>query len=56
MQHKLTQMRDKDIATPEFRRLLREISQLLAYEITREMELTTKRISTPMEEMSLIQV
>ena len=51
VQHKLTQMRDKDTATPEFRRLLREISQLLAYEITREMELTTKRISTPMEEM-----
>lgn len=51
VQHKLTQMRDKDTATPEFRRLLREISQLLAYEITREMPLTTKRISTPMEEM-----
>ncbi|CUH67348.1 Uracil phosphoribosyltransferase [Thalassovita autumnalis] len=51
VQHKLTQMRDKDTATPEFRRLLREISQLLAYEITREMELTTKRISTPMQEM-----
>lgn len=51
VQHKLTLMRDKDTATPEFRRLLREISQLLAYEITREMELTTKRISTPMEEM-----
>lgn len=51
VQHKLTLMRDKDTATPEFRRLLREISQLLAYEITREMPLTTKRISTPMEEM-----
>ncbi|WP_412564033.1 uracil phosphoribosyltransferase [Thalassobius sp. MITS945101] len=51
VQHKLTLMRDKNTATPEFRRLLREISQLLAYEITREMPLTTKRISTPMEEM-----
>ncbi|CUH84726.1 uracil phosphoribosyltransferase [Thalassovita mediterranea] len=51
VQHKLTQMRDKDTATPEFRRLLREISQLLAYEITREMELTTKTIQTPMQEM-----
>ncbi|MGB7268447.1 MAG: uracil phosphoribosyltransferase [Albidovulum sp.] len=47
VQHKLTLMRDKDTSTNSFRRLLREISQLLAYEITREMEMTTKRIETP---------
>ncbi|MFN0116540.1 MAG: uracil phosphoribosyltransferase [Paracoccaceae bacterium] len=48
VQHKLTIMRDKETSTNSFRRLLREISQLLAYEITREMEMTTKRIETPL--------
>jgi uracil phosphoribosyltransferase len=51
VQHKLTIMRDKDTSTNSFRRLLREISQLLAYEITREMEMTTRRIETPICEM-----
>ncbi|OYX40897.1 MAG: uracil phosphoribosyltransferase, partial [Rhodobacterales bacterium 32-67-9] len=48
VQHKLTLMREKDTSTNSFRRLLREISQLLAYEITREMEMTTKWIETPL--------
>jgi uracil phosphoribosyltransferase len=51
VQHKLTIMRDKETSTNSFRRLLREISQLLAYEITREMEMTTKRIETPLGPM-----
>ncbi|MFY0682306.1 MAG: uracil phosphoribosyltransferase [Thalassovita sp.] len=51
VQHKLTLMRDKKTPTGEFRRLLREISQLLAYETTRELELTNKTIDTPMQEM-----
>lgn len=48
VQHKLTIMRDKETSTNSFRRLLREISQLLAYEITREMEMTTRSIETPL--------
>ncbi|MCV2865396.1 uracil phosphoribosyltransferase [Defluviimonas sp. WL0075] len=48
VQHKLTIMRDKTTSTNTFRRLLREISQLLAYEITREMEMTTRTIETPL--------
>ena len=51
VQHKLTLMRDKDTSTASFRRLLREISLLLAYEITRNLPMTTKRIETPMEPM-----
>ena len=50
VQHKLSLMRDKNAPTPLFRQLLREISQLLAYEITRELHLTKKRIETPLEE------
>jgi uracil phosphoribosyltransferase len=51
VQHKLTLMRDKSTSTAGFRRLLREISLLLAYEITRELEMTTTRIETPLCEM-----
>ena len=51
VQHKLTIMRQKDTSTNSFRRLLREISLLLAYEVTRELPMTTKRIETPLEEM-----
>lgn len=51
VQHKLTIMRDKETSTGSFRRLLREISLLLCYEVTRDLELTTKSIETPMEAM-----
>jgi uracil phosphoribosyltransferase len=51
VQHKLTLMRDKNASTAEFRQLLREVSQLLAYEVTRGLEMTTKRIDTPMQPM-----
>lgn len=51
VQHKLSIMRDKDTSTGSFRQLLREISQLLAYEVTREMPLTDRLIETPNCEM-----
>ncbi len=51
VQHKLTLMRKKDTSTASFRRLLREISLLLCYEVTRDLELTTTEIDTPMEPM-----
>jgi uracil phosphoribosyltransferase len=51
VQHKLSIMRNKDTSTAGFRRLLREISLLLGYEVTRNLELTTTKIETPMEVM-----
>ncbi len=51
VQHKLTLMREKDTSTASFRQLLREISLLLAYEVTRELPMTTKKIQTPICEM-----
>jgi len=51
VQHKLTLMRRKETSTASFRRLLREISTLLCYEVTRDLDLTTMTIDTPMEEM-----
>jgi len=51
VQHKLTLMRDKATSTKSFRQLLREISHLLAYEVTRALPMTTTRIETPLCEM-----
>ena len=51
VQHKLTIMRNKETSTAGFRRLLREISLLLGYEVTRDLELTTRLIETPMGPM-----
>jgi uracil phosphoribosyltransferase len=51
VQHKLTLMREADTSTASFRKLLREISLLLAYEVTRALPMTTKRITTPLTDM-----
>jgi uracil phosphoribosyltransferase len=51
VQHKLTLMRRKDVSTNSFRRLLREISILMAYEVTRDMPTQLIEIETPLEKM-----
>lgn len=51
VQHKLTLMRDKSTSTASFRQLLREISQFLAYEATRNLALTRVEIETPLTKM-----
>ena len=51
IQHKLTLMRQKDRSTNSFRRLLGEISMLMAYEVTREMPTQLIDIETPLEAM-----
>ena len=48
VQHKLTLMRQRETPTSEFRRLVREVALLLAYEITRDLPLETRRIETPL--------
>ena len=48
IQHKLTFMRDQNTTTDNFRRLLREISQMLAYEVTRDLPTEMTTISTPL--------
>jgi len=49
--HKLSLMRDKDTPTSLFRRLLKEIGILLAYEATRDLVLAEREIETPLETM-----
>ena len=51
VQHKLTLMREKDRSTSQFRRLLQEISLLMAYEVTRDMATQLIDIETPLERM-----
>ena len=51
VRHKLSIMRAKDTSTARFRDLLREISTLLCYEVTRDLPLETVRIETPVAAM-----
>ena len=48
VQHKLSLMREKDTSCNQFRDLLREISTLLAYEVTRDFPLYYRDIETPL--------
>ena len=52
VQHKLTLMRRKETSTNGFRRLLNELSTLMAYEVTRDMPTQPIEIETPLETMS----
>jgi len=49
VQHKLTLMREKDRSTSSFRRLMHEVSMLMAYEVTRDMPTQLVEIETPLE-------
>lgn len=52
VQHKLTILRDKETSTRSFRQLLREISVLLCYEVTRDLPLEDVQIETPVARMT----
>src|ERR1700679_2390497 len=54
--HKLTLLRKKETTTGEFRRLCREISLLLGYEVLRDLPLEPIAIETPLEKMTAYQV
>ncbi|MEG2135672.1 MAG: uracil phosphoribosyltransferase, partial [Clostridia bacterium] len=47
IQHKLSLMRDKDTGTKDFRELLSEIAMLMAYEVTRDLQLKEVEVETP---------
>jgi uracil phosphoribosyltransferase len=51
VEHKLTLMRQKDTSTKSFRQLMREISTLLCYEVTRDLSLDPVQIETPLATM-----
>lgn len=47
IQHKLTQIRQKDTPTTQFRQMINEIGGLMVYEITRDLPLEQIEIETP---------
>ncbi|HAT2124895.1 TPA: uracil phosphoribosyltransferase [Legionella pneumophila] len=51
IQHKLTIMRKKETSTVKFRTLMHEVSMLLAYEVTRDLETEYEEIETPLATM-----
>ena len=51
VQHKLSLMRNKEASTNSFRRLLNELSMLMAYEITRDVGMSEIEVETPLEKM-----
>lgn len=51
VQHKLSLMRMEETPSADFRRLLRELSMLMAYEVTRDIPLTMVDIKTPVTSM-----
>ena len=52
VQHKLTLMRRKEASTNSFRRLVNEISALMAYEVLRDIPMQEIEIETPLETMT----
>ena len=51
IQHKLSIMRQKETSTNVFRQLLKEITVLMGYELTRDLPLSSRKIETPISEM-----
>ncbi|MCG8461218.1 MAG: uracil phosphoribosyltransferase [Holophagales bacterium] len=51
VRHKLSLMRMRERTTSGFRRLVKEVSMLLAYEITRDLPVTYRTIETPLQTM-----
>ena len=49
VQHKLSLMRNKEASTNSFRRLLNELSMLMAYEVTRDVAMQEVEVETPLE-------
>jgi uracil phosphoribosyltransferase len=52
IQHKLTQMRNEQTASDTFRRLVGEVSHMLAYEVTRDLPTELVTIRTPLAEIA----
>lgn len=51
IKHKLTFIRDKRTGSKEFKELVKEVSMLMAYEVTRDLPLEEIEIETPISKM-----
>ncbi|HJE20314.1 MAG TPA: uracil phosphoribosyltransferase [Aliicoccus persicus] len=52
IQHKMSYIRDKETSTKVFRELVDEVGALMAYEVTRELELEDVEVETPITKMT----
>lgn len=52
IQHKVSILRDKNTSSKQFRELIREITQLMVYEATRDLPLCDAVVETPMAVMT----
>ncbi|HPD83201.1 MAG: uracil phosphoribosyltransferase [Alphaproteobacteria bacterium] len=52
VQDRLSRIRRKETNTEDFRRLLKEIAMLMAFDVTRHLKITTREIETPMGNMN----
>ena len=52
VQHKLAYLRDKNTPTVHFRKLVNEVTLLLTYEATKDMDTEPWEIETPLEQMT----
>lgn len=50
--HKMAQLRDRATPPERFRRVMRDLSRLMAYELTRELKTKAVKIHTPLEDAS----
>ncbi len=50
IKHKVTLLRDVNTGTNEFRSLVSEVAMLMAYEVTRDLELQEIKVQTPVQE------
>jgi len=50
LQHNLTKLRNRDTAPVDFRRVMDQLSALLAYEITGDISVSNEPVTTPLEE------
>ena len=56
LSHNLTKLRDAETRPMEFRRVLEQLSSLMAYEVTRDLGTTATKISTPLEDTESLMV
>lgn len=52
VEHKISLLRDRETKSVVFRALVREIAQLMTYEVTRDLALTDRNIETPIAPMT----
>lgn len=56
LKHKLGQLRDQKLSSTEFRRIVHELSILMAYELTQDLEAVKSKIDAPMGEAEISQI